>query len=75
MGNLYGLGLEEIRRRGIRMLPQTLDESLAELKQDRLIQESLGGIYEEFVKLKEEEWREYHRQVTRWEIERYLTLF
>ena len=57
------------------MLPQNLAESLAELKQDRLIQESLGGIYEEFVSLKEEEWREYHSQVTRWEIERYLKLF
>ena len=50
-------------------------ESLAELKQDELVQESLGEIYEEFVKLKEEEWREYHCQVTKWEIERYLTLF
>lgn len=75
LGNLYSLGLEEIRRRGIRMLPQTLDESLAELKQDVLIQESLGAIYEEFVRLKEEEWREYHSQVTKWEVERYLTLF
>ena len=75
LGNLYGLGLEEIRRRGIRLLPQNLAESLAELKRDELIQESLGGIHEEFVKLKEDEWREYHRQVTKWEIERYLTLF
>ena len=75
LGNLYSLGLEEVRRRGIRLLPQTLDESLAELKQDGLVQESLGAIYEEFVALKEAELREYHRQVTRWEIERYLTLF
>ena len=75
LGNLYGLGFEEIRRRGIRLLPQTLAESLAELKQDRLIQESLGTIYEEFVRLKQEEWREYHCQVTKWEVERYLTLF
>jgi len=74
-GNLYSLGLEEIRRRGIRMLPQTLNESLAELRQDGLIQESLGGIFDEFVKVKEEEWREYHSQVTKWEVERYLTLF
>ena len=75
LGNLYSLGLEEVRRRGIRLLPQTLNESLAELKQDELVQESLGAIYEEFVALKEAELREYHRQVTSWEIERYLTLF
>ena len=75
LGNLYSLGLEEIRRRGIRLLPQTLAESLAELKQDELVQESLGVIYDEFAEMKEAEWREYHRQVTQWEIQRYLTLF
>ncbi len=75
LGNLYQLGLEEIRRRGIGLLPQTLAESLAELKRDELVKDSLGVIYEEFVKLKEAEWREYHGQVTPWEIERYLTLF
>ena len=75
LGNLYGLGLEEIRRRGIRMLPQTLSESLAKLKQDRLVQESMGAIYQEFLKLKQQEWQEYHHQVTSWEVERYLTLF
>jgi len=75
LDNLYSLGIQEIRRRGIRLLPQTLAESLAELKQDELVQESLGVIYNEFAELKEAEWREYHRQVTQWEIERYLTLF
>ena len=75
LGNLYSLGLEEIRRRGIGLLPHTLDESLTELKRDELVQESMGAIYEEFIALKEAELREYHRQVTPWEIERYLTLF
>jgi len=75
LGNLYSLSLEELRLRGIRILPQTLDESLAELKQDEVIQESLGAIYEEFVALKEGELREFRRQVTPWEIDRYLTLF
>ena len=75
LGNLYDLGLEEIRRRGIRMLPQSLAESLAELKQDEVVKDSLGVIYDEFMDQKEAEWREFHRQVTPWEIDRYLTLF
>ena len=75
LGNLYDLGLEEIRRRGVRMLPQSLAESLAELKADTVVRDSLGPIYDEFVEQKEGEWREYHRQVTPWEIQRYLTLF
>ncbi len=75
LGNLYSLTQEEIRLKGIRQLPQTLDESLAELKQDEVVQESLGAIYEQFIDLKEAELREYRRQVTPWEIDRYLTLF
>jgi glutamine synthetase len=75
LGNLYDLGLDEIRRRGIRQLPQTLAEALDELRRDLLVQESLGVIYEQFAGLKGAEWREYHRQVTQWELDRYLTLF
>ena len=75
LGNLYELGLEEIRRRGVRLLPQSLAEALYELKQDELVQSSMGVIYDEFAPLKEGEWREYPRQVTQWELDRYLTMF
>ena len=75
LGNLYDLGLEEIRRRGVRMLPQSLAEALTELKHDDVVKDSLGVISDEFIEQKESEWREYHRQVTPWEIQRYLTLF
>ena len=75
LGNLYDLGLEEIRRRGIRQLPQTLAEAVAELRNDEVVQGALGPIYDEFVTLKEAEWREYHSQVSQWEIDRYLTMF
>ena len=73
--NLYRSSSDDLRSRGIRLLPQTLDEALTELKQDELVQDSLGLIYEEFVALKEAELRDYRRQVTPWEIERYLKLF
>ena len=75
LGNMYDLGLEEIRRRGIRLLPQSLPEALAELQQDEVVQGSLGVIYDEFVATREAEWSEYHRQVSQWELDRYLTLF
>ena len=75
LGNMYELGLEEIQRRGIRLLPQSLAEALAELRRDEVIQESLGVIYDEFVSLKEAEWQEYHSQISQWELDRYLTMF
>ena len=73
--NMYALGLEEIERRGVRTLPQSLNEALSELRQDTVVQGALGVIYDEFVTLKEAEWNEYHKQVSAWEIDRYLTMF
>jgi glutamine synthetase len=73
--NMYDLGLKEIERRGVKILPQSLYEALAELKADSVIQGSLGPIFDEFLRLKEAEWRQYHRVVSQWEIDRYLQLF
>ncbi len=75
LGNMYETTPEEIRQRGIRLLPQTLSEALGALEADPIVLESLGAIGEEFIALKQEEWREYNRQVGPWEIDRYLTLF
>ncbi|MCE2464974.1 MAG: type III glutamate--ammonia ligase [Dehalococcoidia bacterium] len=75
LGNLYDLGLEEIQRRGIKLFPQSLDEALDELEEDQVVLESLGAIAPDFVQLKRQEWKDYHRQVSAWEVERYLTLF
>jgi glutamine synthetase len=75
LGNLYECTLDEIRDRGIKMLPQSLREALDELEQDEVVLEALGPIANEFLQLKTREWETYHRQITRWEIERYLTFF
>ena len=54
---------------------QSLAEATSELRKDVVIQEALGVIYDEFIDLKEAEWNEYHKQVSQWEIDRYLTMF
>jgi glutamine synthetase len=71
---MYAMSLEEMARRNIRVLPQSLSEALDELEKDEVIQTGLGPIYSEFLKLKRMEWNEYHRQVSPWEVERYLTM-
>ena len=73
--NMYEVGLEEIQRRGIQILPQSLYEALEALQGDNVIQNALGPIYQEFLRLKEAEWKQYHRVVSQWEIDRYLQLF
>ena len=42
--NMYELGLEEITKRGIRMLPQTLDEALEHLRDDEVVQEAMVAV-------------------------------
>jgi glutamine synthetase len=74
LGNMYEMSLEEMRKRAIRVLPQTLNEALDELERDEVIQAGLGPIYPEFLRLKRIEWNDYHRDVSAWEVERYLTM-
>lgn len=73
--NAYAVGTEEMLRREVRLLPQSLTEALDELERDEVILAALGAISGEFLRLKRAEWRDYHRQVTEWEVERYLTMF
>jgi glutamine synthetase len=73
--NLYEVPTEELRAKGIDILPQSQYEALEALKEDTVVQSALGPIADEFIRLKEGEWREYHRTVSQWEVERYLTLF
>ena len=71
--NIFHFDATELRRRTIEMLPATMGEALAELQKDEVIQEALGEhIYENFMEAKLEEWKEYRRQVSPWEVERYL---
>jgi glutamine synthetase len=72
--NAYALGVDEMARRDVHLLPQSLAEALVELERDEVIQAALGPIAAEFLRLKRAEWDEYHRQVTDWEVDRYLTL-
>jgi glutamine synthetase len=72
--NAYALGVEEMGRRGAKLLPQSLTEALDELERDEVVRRGLGPIAEEFLRLKRAEWDEFHRQVTNWEVERFLTM-
>jgi glutamine synthetase len=58
------------------LLPATLGEALADLREDPLLRETLGDtIYEGFVEAKSIEWAEYRKQVHSWELDRYLPVF
>jgi glutamine synthetase len=74
--NLYELTDEQLRARGIAYLPQTLQEAVAAFAADPFVEKTLGkGLRDEFIAYKSEEWRQYHQQVSQWEIDRYARLF
>ena len=74
--NMYTLTPEEVKRGKIGVIPQSLAEAIACFEDDPVIQGALGPeLAEEFVKVKRQEWVRYHNTVSRWEIDRYLTLF
>jgi len=75
LGNLYERSLKEIQSQGLRLLPQSLHEALAEFEQDEILRGSLGVIANEFLDLKSKEWKTYEGQVTPWEVQQYLTWF
>ena len=74
--NLYELSPEEIRARGIGLLPQSLGEAVDALEKDEVVQKGLGAeLAAEFIRLKRMEWVEYSRHVSDWETNRYLELY
>ncbi len=71
--DVYHFTPDELRARGIAVLPGTLEEALLDLSQDQALRNVLGERpYEDYVRIKTEEWNEYRIRVSQWELERYL---
>lgn len=69
--------LTEAQRRelGITKLPGSLDAATAAMEASELVRETLGQhVFEFFLRNKRAEWAEYRRQVTPFEVDRYLPL-
>lgn len=67
---------ERSRLRQMETLPVSLDDALDCLMQDDVIMAALGPyISDRYVAVKQQELEEYNRQVTPWELERYLTRY
>lgn len=73
--NLYEVSAAERAQRSIIELPSSMGEALAEMENSALVAEALGEhVFEWFVRNKRAEWQEYRREVTPFELQRYLPL-
>jgi glutamine synthetase len=66
----------ERRRLRVDDLPHDLNEACDELERDDVVRAALGAhVTARYLAAKRREWREYITQVTRWELDRYLTRY
>ena len=71
--NLYDLSGEELGEKGIDLLPHTLNQACDALEADGVICKALGTEFvQEYIEIKRQEWDNYNRHVSDWEVERYL---
>ncbi len=71
--NLFELNGKELLKAGIRPLPLTLEAALAEMEKSELVAATLGDhVFEWFLRNKYDEWNQYSRHVTNYELTRYL---
>ncbi len=71
--DVWSLTDAERRALGIAPLPGSLDEAIAAMESSELVAETLGEhVFDFFLRNKRSEWEEYRRQVTPFELGRYL---
>jgi glutamine synthetase len=78
--NLHELTEERREELGVELLPANLLDATRELEGCEVLRKALGNTGREdyidyFVKIKQDEFNEWHNQVTQWEVDRYLQLF
>lgn len=71
--NIAEMTAAEREALGIESLPGSLKEAICELEKDELIRDVLGEhICSHYIRAKKQEWAEYSRHVSGWELDQYL---
>ena len=73
--NLYDWSRDQLNEAGIGLLPQSLNEAITAFEADPVVRDALGPVSDELVKLKRNEWTDYMRHVSDWEMKQYLEFF
>jgi len=74
-GNIYEMTESERKKAGIESLPDDLFEAIKATEHSALVREALGDkVFEYFIRNKKDEWNEYRRQVTEYELGKYLAI-
>lgn len=73
--NLFQMDEEELASQGVRRLPSDLSQAIEVFQGSELMRRTLGDhIFEFLLRTKREEWEQYMRSVSGWELDRYLAV-
>lgn len=71
--NIFEMTDQEKEKEGIDSLPGSLLEAVRELEKDELLKQVLGEhMSQGYIRAKKQEWDQYRRHVSAWELEQYL---
>jgi len=71
--DLFHFDEAAMAKHSVGTLPGSLAEALDELERDEVVREALGEhVFDWFLEAKRQEWDDYRKQVSQWEIDRYL---
>ena len=72
-GNIFELSPREMKRAKIESIPADLNQAILAMEEDPFVKEVLGDhVFGKYLEAKKEEWDQYRKQVTQWEISEYL---
>ena len=71
--DIFHMSAEERKARGIESLPENLGQALEFMRKSKMVKETLGEhLFDHFLYIKGEEWKDYSAQVSDWEVQRLL---
>ena len=65
----------ELVEHGVRSLPTSLSDALKAMESDAVIMDVLGPYAGRYIDGKRQEWKEYRKQISQWELDKYLTIY
>ena len=73
--NIYKMSEQQRKKAGIDSLPDDLLEAIKLTEKSSLVRKALGNkVFEFFIRNKKAEWNEYKRQITKYELDKYLAI-
>lgn len=73
--NIYRMTEAEREKSGIESLPEDLYDAIRITEKSALVRRALGDeVFEYFIRNKKDEWEEYRKQITKYELDKYLAI-